>query len=424
MTDSDLLNVTGDHSNNPNLLDEDVKNVAIASKQKIAMDILPKTVQDMLNLNIRRFNGKNSRDADQWIKDIMQWRNISKLPLITTFDILLSDEAQVLWSNVKENKTEDSAHAWFVDTFTIKKSFTKKIMELAALKQRDDERFATFEIRTMNLLKEIMSSGMTEEELLLDLLKDKVKDRRLRDSLITKPDIKIDEARGLAKIFETNVESKNITEEIFAVEPRSYANVIRNNPMEYSKQTNQQFQRQVQHSRQEPNRRDESQRYPKYEDSNRGFMRRNQEVYKREETERRPAPTISLKELAKKRYDIERGIQPQPPRKLSPGDCFCCGNRGHMRHECPLKGKCLLCGNDSHNFRQCHLLSKRETHQHSLRVACVQEDEEYKQSNNGNEDNNYYENDERSNDSHNVSLEGRKNSDNLIGSISLVGLRE
>ena len=95
-----------------------------------------------------------------------------------------------------------------------------------------------------------------------------------------------------------------------------------------------------------------------------------------------------------------------------------------MRHECPLKGKCLLCGNDSHNFRQCHLLSKRETHQHSLRVACVQEDEEFQQSNNGNEDNNYYENDERSNDGHNVSLEERKNSDNLIGSISLVGLKD
>ena len=63
-------------------------------------------------------------------------------------------------------------------------------MELATLNQRDNERFATFEIRTMNLLKEIMSSEMTEEELLLDLLKWKVRDRRLQDSLITKPDIK------------------------------------------------------------------------------------------------------------------------------------------------------------------------------------------------------------------------------------------
>ena len=106
--------------------DEDVKNIGVTNKQEIVMENLPKTVQDMLNLNIRRFDGKNSKEADQWLKDILQWRNISKLPLLTTFDILLSDEAQLLWSNVKLNMTEDLAHAWFVDTFTVKKSFSKK----------------------------------------------------------------------------------------------------------------------------------------------------------------------------------------------------------------------------------------------------------------------------------------------------------
>ena len=98
-------------------------------------------------------------------------------------------------------------------------------MELASLKQRNDERFATFELRTISLLREIMSSGMTEEELLLDLLKDKVRDRRLQDVLLTKPDIKIDEARGLAKIFEANSEVKNTQVEIYSVEPKTYANV-------------------------------------------------------------------------------------------------------------------------------------------------------------------------------------------------------
>ena len=411
---SELNIVTGDHVQEEL---EDIKNISVTNKQKIVMDTLPKTVQDMLNLNIRRFNGKNAKEADQWLKDITQWRSFSKLSLMAVFDILLSEEAQLLWLSVKESKTEDTAYTWFVDTFTIKKSFSGRIMELASLKQRNDERFATFELRTISLLREIMSSGMTEEELLLDLLKDKVRDRRLQDVLLTKPDIKIDEARGLAKIFEANSEVKNTQVEIYSVEPKTYANVAQGGQGGYSSTRYQPNQRQER--RQEPFRRQEEQKFIRYED--RRQSAKNEE-YNREEKHRRPVPTSSLKDIAKKLYDVNRGIQPQQPRRLSPGDCFCCGNRGHMRHECPLKGKCLLCGRDDHNFRECHLLSR--TKKQNFRVACVQEDEENKGREDDNEDNVYYEAGMRSNNIDCHDLEGRKNANDPIGSISSVGSRE
>ena len=93
-----------------------------------------------------------------------------------------------------------------------------------------------------------------------------------------------------------------------------------------------------------------------------------------------------------------------------------------MRHECPLKGKCLLCGRDDHNFRECHLLSR--TKKQNFRVACVQEDEENKGREDDNEDNVYYEAGMRSNNINCHDLEGRKNANDPIGSISSVGSRE
>ena len=399
-------NITGDHAEESN--DQDVKNIAAASKQKIVMDTLPKTVQDILNLNIRRFDGKSAKEAEDWLRDISQWRNISKLPLMTTFDILLTDEAQLLWTSVKGNTTEDAAHKWFVDTFTIKKSFSKKLMELASLQQKPDERFATFEIRTMSLLKEILSSNMTEEELLLDLLKDRVRDQRLKDTLITKPNIQIDEARALAKILEANEVVKNNHEVVYAVEQKTYANVTRNKQY-YTPR----FQQQV---------RQEQPRNTSYEDKSNNHLRRPQEMQGGNEMDRRPTPAVSLKDIAKRRYDIDRGIKPQQPRRLSPGDCFCCGNQGHMRHECPLKGKCLLCGKDNHNFRQCHLLSRRESPQ-NFKIACVQEDEESSKKDDHTEEHSYDDADNMSYGGNFQDLDGRKNSVNLIGSISSVGLR-
>ena len=308
--------------------------------------------------------------------------------------------------------TEDLAHAWFVDTFTVKKSFSKKLMELASLQQKDDERFATFEIRTRTLLKEILSSGMTEEELLLDLLKDRVRDRRLRDTLLTKPDIKMEEAKGLAKIFEENVETRHSTEDVYVVEHKNYASVVRGKAVEYPTQRYQQPER------------NEQQRVTRYEDRKQNFPTRTNEGFQRQEIVRRPTPTIALKDIAKKLYDTNRGLKPQLPKQLAPGDCFCCGNRGHMRHECPLKGKCLLCGKDNHNFRQCHLLMRREIKQQNYRVSCVQEDEENVRNNNDFDENTYDGTDNINYDGNYQDLEGRKNSNDPIGTISLVGSRD
>ena len=80
--------------------------------------------------------------------------------MTSTFDVLLTSEAKTLWENVKASETTDEkARMWFLNTFTIHKSMTDKIKELAALEQEEDERFAIFEIRVRKALAEILHSG-------------------------------------------------------------------------------------------------------------------------------------------------------------------------------------------------------------------------------------------------------------------------
>ena len=129
---------------------------------------------------------------------------------------------------IKTDKTtDDNAKEWFKETFTIKRSITDKIMELAVIRQDDNERYATFEIRVLKLVREVMNSGMKEENIANDLITTRVRDKRLRDDLITKPNMTPKDRNELAKIYE-KVETVEKTEDILAIRNLTYADVTRN----------------------------------------------------------------------------------------------------------------------------------------------------------------------------------------------------
>ena len=150
----DETDVTGDHAINVNA-------VTRQQQRKLILDSLPKKAQELLNLNIRKYDGKDASEALRWFKDIEEWIIMDEFNLISIFDLLLTDEAGILWKDFKcDGITTEDAKKWFTDSFTVKKSFSELILELAMAKQEADERFATFEIRVRNVINVVNSRMM------------------------------------------------------------------------------------------------------------------------------------------------------------------------------------------------------------------------------------------------------------------------
>ena len=61
----------------------------------------------MLTLNIRRYDGRGLKEAEEWIRDIEEWLLTNGQRLTSTFDVLLVAEAKTLWGNVRETETTD-----------------------------------------------------------------------------------------------------------------------------------------------------------------------------------------------------------------------------------------------------------------------------------------------------------------------------
>lgn len=81
-----------------------------------------------------------------------------------TLDLLLSDEAAVLWRDHKSDTTpHEEAKELFVETLTITKSITDRIFELVAMKEDVIERFAKLEMLVNKLLETILSSGLLKK---------------------------------------------------------------------------------------------------------------------------------------------------------------------------------------------------------------------------------------------------------------------
>src|ERR1043165_5476547 len=135
------MTVTGDHA-------ENISVITRQQQRKNLQNALPKKTQEFLNINIRKYDGHNAKEAEGWLKDIEEWLTLNDLNLVSAFDLLLAEEAATLWKAYRSDETsKEDAKKWFSDTFMIQKSITEMIVELATVQQGENERFATFEIR-------------------------------------------------------------------------------------------------------------------------------------------------------------------------------------------------------------------------------------------------------------------------------------
>lgn len=395
--------VTGDHAKNINAITRQ-------QEKKLIMDSLPKKAQDLLSFNIRKYDGRNFKEAANWIKDIEEWLRVNNLCLMSVFDLLLSDEAAVLWKDFKtDSTTKDEAKAWFMDTFTIKKSITEMFVELAGVKQQDNERFATFEIRVKQLLDNIFNSELSRDEILKDFISKRTKNSALKEKLISKPKMNIEDIRSVAKLYENQEHSVPFHEEKYVdvVQKTRYSDVV--------KQGNSFNRENLKRNSYESSSKFRNNSMRNLEDNyasgpimaNRNFENFNNRNNGKNENQRY-RPSVSMKHVARKFYNKCMGLPNPKDEVLLPGQCYCCGERDHLRFECPLKNKCLICGKEGHLFRNCILLNNRNRN-FIKPILCI-----------------YDENNESCCEDKiiNHDIEAQKNSNNPVAYISSVGLSQ
>ena len=362
---------TGDHAK--------VETIQAVTRQqrKLILESLPKQARDILNFNVRKFNGRNTTEAELWIKDIEDWLMMNELSLVSIFDLLLSEEAGILWKDFKiPNITDKEAKEWFSDTFTKKKSITDRICDLARVEQEKNERFATFEIRVKKLLDDIFDCGLSREEIVRNIVTNRVQNERLKENFVSNTKMSREEMRTMAKVFESNdITERNMRiEEIQAVDRRSYANAVRERNTQWEHKSKPKAI--VQNSRVfEP----DHQRHIAYQDkqfnSSKPISEEQRDRKANDYEERRNLPTVSMKHIARKLYNKCRGLPEPKEEKLKPGQCFCCGDSNHLRFQCPLKDRCLICGKSGHTFRECYLINNNyERKQHQ--VYCIHDEEQ------------------------------------------------
>jgi hypothetical protein len=381
----EMKDLTGDHADDSK--PGHINAVTRSQTRQSLMSMLSKESQHIISLNVRKFDGVNANEAEKWIKDIEEWIKIADLSFKMVFDMMLVDEAATLWIEFQRSETKEFSGCeikeWFLDTFTLKKSMIAKIVELSEVRQGDEERFATFEIRVRKLINSVLHSGLNEEEIVQDVIKNRIRDNKMKEIMITKPEITMKETRNLAKIYENMERSDKVY--VNAVQRPSYANAAKKpvfkRPDNYRPVYQERRENRSQTISDEENnyRNIESQQRSRYRaDRNEFAARNNNDGFKRPyenkqsmNTERR-MPTISMKQIAKRVYNTSRGLYTPKEESLKEGQCFCCGETDHRRFECPLKNKCLICGDENHTFRNCHLLRGNKN---IRRVACVYEDE-------------------------------------------------
>lgn len=351
--------VTGDHA-------ESIHVVTRRQEKKILLESLPKKAQELLNFQVRRYNGRDTSEAERWLKDIEEWLSINDLCLIGVFDFLLADEASILWKNYKtETTTKEEAKTWFADTFMVKKSISDIILELAEVRQNSDERFAAFEIRVRNLLDNVLSSGLSREEMVTDFLTKRARSSGFREALISRPNIEMNDIRNLAKLYETR-EQKSIRKEnvqVNVLQRQSYADIVQKDRSSHEDNRGQGYnhssRNELRNSHSDPAVSPivmESRNQHRYDS---GFRRSNSGPIvpgNRSPEDRKEAPTVSMKHVARRLYNKCKGLPAPREEQLRKGQCFCCGGDDHMRAHCPLKNRCLICGKQGHLFRECHLL--------------------------------------------------------------------
>ena len=86
--------------------------------------------------------------------------------------------------------------------------------------------------------------------------------------------------------------------------------------------------------------------------------------------------SVSMKHIARRVYNRCQGLAEPREEKLMPGQCFCCGERDHLRFQCPLKDKCLICGKSGHIFKNCHLL-RNQSNRSNKEILCIHDEQNH-----------------------------------------------
>ena len=82
----DYKDVTGDHAENINTVK------TRGHEKKSARDALPKKTQELLDMEIRRYDGRSSLEAEKWLKAIDDWIARHEIRRTEAFDFLMSNE--------------------------------------------------------------------------------------------------------------------------------------------------------------------------------------------------------------------------------------------------------------------------------------------------------------------------------------------
>lgn len=279
------------------------------------------------------------------------------MELSFAFDMLLRDDAKQLWqefSSFKEAVSNEEIEKWFLETFSHAKTVYDKVQDLATMQQRPDEKYRSFELRVKKLVSEVFDKKNTLEEITRLFILQGLNSKKLKESFTLDPAMSDDRRRELAVNFEKLTPTKPIN----AIKKTYAQSVFQSDPRKT-------FQKET--SFKKPS--------PIVQERDFGVKEYHRPSVNRTESPNNERPMRSMKAIASKFYNDCRGKPTPRGDYLKPGACFCCGELGHRKFECPLRNKCLICGKEGHSFRECHL-ARKPSYNSPRRILCIHDEED------------------------------------------------
>jgi len=329
--------VTGDHAE-----------ISVLTKSQQRMKIvesLPKNIQESIYHLIIKYFGHKKEDAKEWLQSIEDFVAINSLNLSAAFDLLLHGDAKELWTAFKERikiPSEEDTKNWFISKYIKSKTFLQKIEDMSRINQRSNERYENFVIRVRKMVQDVLSVKQTEDAIVKDIISKRMCYGKVKELIAMNSEMSLEEIERLTINFENSMGIEE-NSEIIAIEDNkrerktTYATVAGVN-------------RPIRHNRPQIIKPSVHNQGGQYFDSNkrRQDSDRRQPMDKSNEYDKFQRPVVSMKHIARRVYNRAKGLPEPELRRLRPGECYCCGESGHVRNNCPLIRCCLICGKDNH----------------------------------------------------------------------------
>ena len=351
--------LTGDHSHSNLETKPVICAVSRAEERRKLFSKLPLAAQEALAPKVSFFDGK-SDNAGKWLDETKEFALFNQMEMSFAFDMLLRGDCRLLWNEFSANRKDlsnEEVSRWFLATFTRPRSVVDKVKELSNVSQRHDERYQCFELRVRSLVTEIFKTPEAMDEIIKAFVVHGIHNDKLREAFILEPDMPSEKRLTMASMLE-QLTPKSVA----AVLPNRmrYSDAVRKPNMDNYQPRKMGFH--------QPQGRENKQLIMKNENSNNQPILANQQ---------RNFPNESMKSIAKRYCYRAWGRQEPRPDLLKPGHCFCCGEAGHRRIDCPLNGRCLVCGKEGHNFRDCYKIHKSNRREATSQpILCIQEEED------------------------------------------------